>query len=735
MKPDSPAITDPMITGQQALAAQDWDGAAAAFAQAYAQAMAADQPDQAAAARANQASADRLAGRLALAVAGYLEAAELRARAGQPTGEPLRLNLAATRTALGATHYSAGELEQARELWEAARPDFLALAPAGAAGLLLNLCALHYLLGDPSLALERADQADEALTDDAPPQLRAQLNANRGLALLALDRAEQAREDLERAAARFAALDMPEHEARQFAALSDLHRYRAELDQAIDHHARVLELEQAHGFRVTEPGGLLYAPIHDQSQPLPPPYHKDPCGTQQPPEPLWQRTHKERPFLLIVPPAHGSHGPVFPRGATSIASFLQAHGMPAEVLPLGHLVDDFSGRSAALSATRTAVADALETLRPRAVGLSIPFSYLYPRALELAAMVRELAPELPIVAGGAHVTFEDKQTLEQSPHIDIVVRGEGEWTALELLQRLDRGEDLAQQPGITWRAPDGSTVRNPNRPLGDLDTLPPVDFGLLPRSFCERMEVAAITSRGCAYRCRFCHERGFWRGQVRAHSPQRIIAEGDLLAAEYDNAFRGVDDSMLDMRTPYFHELVELLGQRDWLRPSFGFLTRLDTIVPEGLEAMVRNRIRVMSVGAESGSQAVLDAMGKDLKVETMLNALAMTRDAGVGVNGFFIVGHPGDSPELAAESRTFIDGLFEQRMVQWIDLSIFTPYPGTPFFTNPAHYGVEILSQDWSLWRRSNRPIAQLEGYSASAIYLDYLRLLRLQKSWIARR
>jgi radical SAM superfamily enzyme YgiQ (UPF0313 family) len=724
----------PMQAGQRALAAGAWADAGLAFAEAHRAALDSGDLALAATARANQAAADRLGGDLEAGITGWLEAAALRDRMGQPAGEPLRLNLATARVGLGAQRYGTGDVQGARTLWEAARQDHVALAPpSAAAALLLNLAACHYLLGDPPVALARLEQAEPLLGPDAPPALLAQLHTNRGLALLARDLPEPAKLDLERAAALFASLGEPEREARQWAALSDLHRYRAELDPAIAHHERVMALEQAHGFRVTEPGGLLYAPIHDQSQPLPPPYHRDSPHT--PAAPLWAADRSDRPFLLIVPPAHGSHGPVFPRGATGIASFLRAHGLPSEVLALGHVVDDFAGRSQALAATRAAIADAIETLRPRAVGLSIPFSYLYPRALEIAAMVRELAPATPIIAGGAHVSFEDRSTLAESPHIDVVVRGEGEWTAMALLDALERDTDLGAVAGISWRAPDGSVQRNPSRPLGDIATLPPIDFGLLPRSFCEHMEVAAITSRGCAYRCRFCHERGFWGGRVRAHSPERIVAEGDRLAADYDNPFRGVDDSMLDMRTPTFHRLVELLGQRDWLRPSFGFLTRLDTIVPEGLEAMVRNRIRVMSVGAESGSQPVLDAMGKDLKVETMLQALAMTRDAGVGVNGFFLVGHPGDNPERAAESRGFIDGLFRERMVQWIDLSIFTPYPGTPFYKNPAHYGVEILSRDWSLWRRSNRPIAQLEGYSASAIYLDYLRLLRLQKNWLERR
>jgi anaerobic magnesium-protoporphyrin IX monomethyl ester cyclase len=731
MPPHDPA-EDPTQAGREALASGDWAGAEAAFARACAAAQLEGDAEGAATARANQASAARLAGRLEEAIAGYTEAWRIRAEVGLPPGAPLRLNLAAAQVDLGSQRYATRALEEARQAWEAALEDHVALAPPiAAAALLLNLAGLNYQLGDPALALERSARAEPLLGPEAPPQLAAQLWANRGLALLALDRQEPAQRDLERAAQAFAALGQPEREARQWAAKSDLHRYAGELDRAIELHERVTAMERQHGFRITEPGGLLYAPVHDRSQPVPPPSTQ--ARLPGPTEPLWPGRPSERPFLLVMPPAHGAHGPVFPRGATSVASFLRAQGVGAEVLPLGHSVDDFAGRSQALAATRAALADAVEALRPRAVGLSVPFSYLYPRALEIAAMLSELAPEVPVVIGGPHVTFQDRECLADSPHIDVVVRGEGEWTALELLDALARGRDLGSVPGITWRAPDGTVVRNPRRALGALDTLPPVDFGLLPRAFAQRMEVAAITSRGCAYRCRFCHERAFWAGKVRAHAPERIVAEGDRLARDHDNAFRGVDDSMLDMREPYFHRLVELLGQRDWLRPSFGFLTRLDTVTPEGLAAMTRAGIRTMSVGAESGSQAVLEAMGKDLRLETVQHALSMARAARVNVNGFFIAGHPGDSPERAAESYRFIDGLFAEALIQWIDISIFTPYPGTPFFEAPARYGVEILSRDWSLWRRSNRPIAQLEGYGAAEIYLDYLRLLRLQRRWHA--
>lgn len=710
-----------LSAGHTCLAAGDWDGAARAFASAFATA---PDPLAAASARANQASADRLAGRLGAAIEGYLAAAALRERASLPREPALALNLARAQTALGAARFAAGDLLGARVLWDAASPALPALERVAH---LLNLAGLCYLLGDVAEADAALAEAGAALAgaapllpEDAPQPLRAQLRANRGLVRLAQGRADEARADLETAVEAFRIAGDPVREAAQWAALSDLHRTGADLAEAIACHERGLALEHAHGFRVQEPGGLLYARVDDRSLGLAP---------RALPAPTGRTLHRpaDRPFLLVVPPAWGMQGPVFPRGAASIASFLAAHGVPAEVLPLAAAVDDFAGRSAALARTREVLADALASLRPRGVGLSVPFTYLFPRAAGIATILKELDPDLFVVAGGPHVSFLDRESLAACPALDAVVRGEGEWAALDLVRAL-QGGDLSRVAGLTWRAPDGALVRNPPRPLGDLAALPPLDFSLLPEPFVRAAEISAVTSRGCAHRCRFCHERSFWRGQVRFHPPEGIRAELDLLATRYGNRLRGIDDSMLAMGTPYFHRLLELLCGSRHLPEDFGFLTRLDAIEPDGLAAMTRAGLRLLSVGAESGSQRVLDTMGKGQTVAGVERALCLCHDAGVRVNAYLIAGHPGDDPAEAAATRAWVDRLFSDGLVHWLDLSIFTPYPGTVFFREAARHGVRILSRDWSLWRRSNRPVAELDGYAAGEIYLDYLRLLQVQ-------
>jgi magnesium-protoporphyrin IX monomethyl ester (oxidative) cyclase len=443
----------------------------------------------------------------------------------------------------------------------------------------------------------------------------------------------------------------------------------------------------------------------------------------------------DRPVLFFTPPVIGTYGPLFPRGATTVATYLESQGIPAVVIPLSHCVDIYGGGEHVASMTRTAIREAIAAYRPRAIGVSVTFSYLYPQGLEIARLAREADADVPILMGGPHVTYQDRECLAEAPYVDIVVRGEGEWTALETLRTLEAEGELGNVLGITWRDRDGTVHRNKRRPLGNVLELPPLNFGLLPRTFAERMEITGLTSRGCKFKCTFCHEFRYWGTVVRDYSPQRVVDELERIATQYGNTMRGIDDSMLSMLEPSYFELCELLAKSPHKSDRFNFLTRIDTVTPEGLDAMKRAGIPSMSVGLESGSPKILKAMNKGFDLETAKQTLCTIRDAGVGLATFFIVGHPGDDAQESEKTLEFVDGLFRDDLTGWIDLSIFTPYPGTPFFINPKAYGIEILSLDWSKWRRSNRPIAQLTDYSASEIYLTYLRMLENQAGHHARK
>lgn len=617
---------------------------------------------------------------------------------------------------LAGARHAAGDGPGAAAAYEAALPVLrVAASPEDLATTLVNLGGLQYQGRDPARAVVLLDEAagvfPQSLSGGAVEQ---RLRQNRGLALIAVGRLPEATVELDRAAQLAQALGDTDALMQVQGARVDVLRFAGALPEAILLQGAVVALEETHGLRVRE-AGMMYTPVEDRSLNI------STAALRR------RRGSRSGPVLFIVPAAHGATGPLFPRGAVSVASFLQAHGVPAVVLPLAHVAEPHLSPGEAAERVSRAIRDAVESLSPRAVGVSVTFSYLYPAGQSVAAAVRALDAQVPILIGGPHVTYQDEACLRETPAIDVVVRGEGEWTALALIRALDTGGDLSEVAGITYRAPDGSVRVNPKRPLGDVLTLPAEDFGLLPRRFVEVMDITALTSRGCAYRCRFCHEFRYWGGVVREHPVARVVAEMDRLAA-YGNHLQGIDDSMLDMRTPFFQELVSALGRSPHLHPNFGLLSRLDTLTEEGARQMREAGMRWVCVGVESGSQRVLDTMNKAITVPQIEAGLRLAQAGGLSASGFLIIGHPGDSPEEGAVSRGVVDRLFADGLLQWLDLSTFSPYPGTPYFNAPEKHGLEILTRDWSLWRRTNRPVAQLQGYSAEQIYLDLLRMLDVQ-------
>ena len=357
---------------------------------------------------------------------------------------------------IGELHQGAGRMEDASSALEAA----LSLLPGAAERLhpLLGLMAARHALGDPLGAADALDAAMESLRagssaedlvahlvnlgglryrhqdpiraalalDEASARLplaligsrlERRLRHNRGLALIATGRLEEARIELDSAAA-LARMDAtPEELAAVLGALVDAARMGGDLAGAIAAQGEIAALQQATGARVAEVG-MVAAPVEDRSLNI------STAALRRRPQ------ARLGPVLMIAPPAHGATGPLFPRGAVSVASFLQHHGHAAVVLPLAHVSEPHLSAAEASSRVNRALRDAMHSLRPRAVGISVTFSYLYPQGQAIAAAIREIDPSVPILMGGPHVTYQDEQCLNETPAIDIVVRGEGEWTAL-----------------------------------------------------------------------------------------------------------------------------------------------------------------------------------------------------------------------------------------------------------------------------------------------------------------
>jgi len=238
-------------------------------------------------------------------------------------------------------------------------------------------------------------------------------------------------------------------------------------------------------------------------------------------------------------------------------------------------------------------------------------------------------------------------TIEKCRDIDVVVRGEGEFTMLELVNGLHPGKI----EGITFR--DGNAViSNPDRPLfSDLDKLPYPAWHLLDMEFYSKPNVSVgrglnlratsvFSSRGCPYRCNFCAGHLMFPGKVRFHSPHRTIEEIEHLVDSYSiEAIYFADDMFLSSRK-----------RAGCVHLEYGF---------------------------ESGSQRMLDIMNKRSTVKDNVRAATLTRKAGLRFSGFIMVGYPGETEVDFEKTVKFLKKV-RPNVISFI---AFFPLPGTTVY------------------------------------------------------
>ena len=415
-----------------------------------------------------------------------------------------------------------------------------------------------------------------------------------------------------------------------------------------------------------------------------------------------------------------------PRGILSIASFLEVNGYPSEIIPLPYYVDFHQKWSS--EHIRYVLKDFIQDTQPLLVGISNQFTVDYPICLDILKICKELNEDVITVIGGSHVTFLDMECIK-SPSVDIIVRGEGEWTMLELISSLKDGTNLSNVKGITFKQ-NGKIIQTPNRLLGNLEELPSLDFKLLPFDFVKKSQVLGMLNRGCTFKCSFCSEAIFWK-KKRSFPVERLVGEMETLNNVYGNPMHGIEDSMLHLGSTQFISLcTEIKKRKIRLRPDFVIESRVDTITDQGLILMKGTGIQTVWMGIESGSPKVLKMMNKKIAREQIIATCARIREHNFEVFAFWMIGHPGDNPAEAEYSLELLEYLFEKDLLSRVYPGVFIPFPGTKFFKRPEKYGIEILSNDWSEWMDyydTNKVVCQLKDFSADEIVFYYKKLVEM--------
>jgi len=348
----------------------------------------------------------------------------------------------------------------------------------------------------------------------------------------------------------------------------------------------------------------------------------------------------------------------------------------------------------------------IESFNPDIVassGFATCNAYVTARTLETAKKIR---PDVLTVTGGQHFTVTANESLEAYPEIDVIVRGEGEQSLVELVKAIDKGHKtqpaLSKIEGISFR--HGQAIQhNPSRPLMEnLDALPFPGYHFV-KDHASKYHFTMMAghkarygmveaSRGCPHRCTFCSQWKHWQGVWRHKSVERVAQEIEYLYTNYDNRLIWLTDDNFGLGKR-MDQLCDQLVQRGFADDLTIFMqARCDDIVKSQdlLPKMYKAGISWLLLGVESHNKATLDGFRKGTNPQDNKTAVELLKKNGIFTQATCIIGDRSDSAEKAHDLREFVNFLDP-------DLAIFmilTPFPGTDLFEEAKRGG---WIEDWN--------------------------------------
>lgn len=310
------------------------------------------------------------------------------------------------------------------------------------------------------------------------------------------------------------------------------------------------------------------------------------------------------------------------------------------------------------------------------VGLSVKTATME-SARQIGRRIKANYPAIPIIVGGPHATVAAPSVVSE-PWVDYVFLGEGEVVLPDLCTRLDKGLPVAGLDGVLVCAggnPDLVAVAR----VKELDTLAYPDYLGFGAAVHEalRRSYPLVTSRGCPYKCTYCSVSRISGDRVRTRSAAHVVAELSWARNRYGaTAFEVVDDSFnvdMDRAKAICRLLIEQRLEMSWSCPNG---IRADRIDAELAALMSESGCNSVMVGVETADPELLSSIKKGESLEAIERGIALLKEGGLGVGGFFIIGLPGDCFRAQEQSVEFA-----RRTGISAHFNMLVPYPGTEVY------------------------------------------------------
>lgn len=385
-------------------------------------------------------------------------------------------------------------------------------------------------------------------------------------------------------------------------------------------------------------------------------------------------------YLRFDPKLYDAMMPYPPLGSLFAAAFMRQQGYEVALF------------DAMLAASESEWDAALEKYQPRfAVLFEDNFNYLSKMCLlnmrRAAFTMTQMAKRrgVPVIVCGADAT--DHYTAYLDAGADYVIRGEGEQTLSELIAFLTGSSTftLDQIDGLAFKGANGEIMLTlPRQIIKQLDALPLPAWDLVDVERYRAVwlkqhgyySVNMVTTRGCPYKCNWC-AKPIWGQRYNVRSPQNVIEEMKWLKAHLQPDHIWFADDIFGLKPGWVQEFAQLVEEND-IHIPFKCLSRADLLLVEDtILAMKRAGAEIIWIGAESGSQKILDAMDKGTTIQQIYEVAQKLKSIGIRVAFFLQFGYPGETREDIAKTIQMV----RECMPDDIGISVSYPLPGTKFY------------------------------------------------------
>ena len=377
-----------------------------------------------------------------------------------------------------------------------------------------------------------------------------------------------------------------------------------------------------------------------------------------------------------------------PLGILYVATYLEENGVDTSIL-------DESVKGFTMKET----VDWVKKENPDILGFST-YSSSGRKAALIAEKVKEENPNIVIAFGNFHATFNSNRLLEKYPFVDLIIRGEGEHSSLEVTKCLQKKGNLKDVLGISFRSENKIVSTVDRQLISDVDSLPFPDREMLDTEYhnitagvvvAPKKFSSFVSSRGCVFNCRFCGCRRLARNLWRSRSVENIMEELHLLSSQGYKQLLFVDDNFT-LNTKRVIKLCRRL-RKEKVDIEFFAEGRVDNCPINMLQEMSKASCRMMYFGIESANQKVLDYYDKRTTPQQALEAIKKVKKAGIDVTvASFILGAPNETRQEIWNTLEFAQKL----QVDIPQFNILATFPGTDIWEELKTQGLLDEEKYW---------------------------------------